>query len=128
MTYESVLITGASSGIGAEIARQFSSSGVRVILLARNEDKLTDLVNDIRASGGEAHAYAVDVGVHEDVVEIASQIKVDVGIPSVIINNAGGGKWRFIEETEYEEAVEMIKAPYLGAFFITKAFMPEMLE
>lgn len=49
-------------------------------------------------------------------------------MPDIIINNAGGGKWRFIEETEYKEAVDMIMAPYLGAFFITKSFMSDMLK
>jgi len=98
-----------------------------VLLLARSEGKLEQIVDEINAQGGESNAFSLDIGDYKAVIEIAEKIKADIGVPDIIINNAGGGKWRFIEETDYQEAVDMISAPYLGAFFITKAFMPEML-
>ena len=122
-----VLITGASSGIGAEMARRYAKLGDRVLLLARSEGKLEQIVDEINAQGGQANAFSLDIGDYKAVIEIAEKIKADIGVPDIIINNAGGGKWRFIEETDYQEAVDMISAPYLGAFFITKVFMPEML-
>lgn len=123
-----VLITGASSGIGAETAKEFAKLGTTVLLLARTESNLKKVANEIIENGGKAKIYPCDVGKYEQVKVVTDKIKHEVGIPDVIFNNAGGGKWRFVEETEYEEAVEMISAPYLGAFFITKAFMPEMLK
>ena len=122
------LITGASSGIGAETAKEFAKLGTTVLLLARTESNLKKVANEIIENGGKAKIYPCDVGKYEQVKAVTDKIKQEVGIPDVIFNNAGGGKWRFVEETEYEEAVEMISAPYLGAFFITKAFMPEMLK
>lgn len=122
-----VLITGASSGIGAETARKFARLGNKVILLARSKEKLEKIADEIKAQGGKANAYFLDIGDYKAVIEVTEKIKTDIGVPDIIINNAGGGKWRFIEETDYQEAVDMIAAPYLGAFFITKAFMPEML-
>jgi len=122
-----ILITGASSGIGAEMARRFARIGDRVLLLARDEEKLKQVAEEINLQGGQADIFSLDIGDYEAVIEVSGRIKSDIGIPDIIINNAGGGKWRFIEETDYQEVVNMVAAPYLGAFFITKAFMQEML-
>ena len=123
-----ILITGASSGIGADTARRFAAKGARVLLLARNADRLNQIARGIQESGGKANAFPVDVGDWKAVKELADHIKTELGVPDMIINNAGGGKWRFIEETEYQEAYDMIAVPYLGAFFITKSFLPDFLK
>jgi short-subunit dehydrogenase len=123
-----IIISGASSGIGAATAKGFARLGGRVILLARNESRLKEVSEDITRSGGRADYFSIDVGDCKAVEEVAKDIKNKIGIPDVIINNAGGGKWRFIQETEYQEAIEMITVPYLGAFFITKSFMPDLLK
>lgn len=49
-------------------------------------------------------------------------------MPDIIVNNAGSGQWLFAEETSAEDAVQMMAAPYFAAFFITRAFLPMMLE
>ena len=111
-----VLITGASSGIGAESAKQFAERGARVLLIARNEQNLEKIAGDISSKGGEAIVFPCDVTDYEAVDKIAKRIKKEIGIPDVILNNAGSGIWKFVEETSYQEAIDMIKAPYLAAF------------
>jgi len=128
LTGKIVLVTGASSGIGAEVARQFAYLDATVLLIGRNEDRLKAVSTEIQKSGGTSKYFVVDVGDYKAVNEMADKIKKGIGIPDIIFNNAGGGKWRFIEETEYEDIIDMIKAPYLGAFFVTKAFMPDLLK
>jgi short-subunit dehydrogenase len=123
-----VLITGASSGIGAETAKAFASLGATVLLLARNETRLNQLADTIRTQAGQAIVFPVDVGNYDAVVAMANKVKQDIGVPDVIINNAGSGLWRFVEETTAEQAIESIKVPYLAAFFVTKVFMPELLK
>lgn len=123
-----VLITGASSGIGAESARLFAREGAHVLLLARREDALRSVAEGITGSGGQASYFAVDLTDHLAVEKVTGLIKEQAGIPDIIFNNAGGGLWRFIEETSDREAIDSISAPYLAAFFITRAFMPEMLK
>ena len=123
-----ILITGASSGIGAEMARQFAQQGHTLLLLARNTKNLERISTEIKTSGGQAFLYPCDVGEYEQVQTISNMVKQHHGTPDVIINNAGSGLWRFIEETSYEEILSNIKVPYLAAAYITKAFMPEMLE
>lgn len=127
MSPKLILITGASSGIGAEMAKQFARQGHTLLLLARNQQNLEDVVLEINQSGGRAYYYLADVGEYEQVEKITNAIKQTHGVPDVIINNAGSGLWRFIEETSYEEILINIKVPYLAAAYMTKAFMPEML-
>ena len=122
-----ILITGASSGIGAEMAKQFAQQGHTILLLARNKQRLEKVTTEIKQNGGQAYYYATDVGEYDQVESITNTIKQTHGTPDVIINNAGSGLWRFIEETSYEDILANIKAPYLAAAYITKAFMPEML-
>lgn len=123
-----VLITGASGGIGAETARQFAALGARVLLLARDETRLRQVEEDIQQHGGAARIFPVDVGDNLSVKDTAERIKKEIGVPDIIINCAGGGKWRFTEETDDKDAVEMIRATYLGALYIVKSFLPEMLR
>jgi len=123
-----VVITGASSGIGAETAKEFASRGALVLLIARNEINLRKVADQIQNNGGRAEIFPTDVSDYIAVKETAEKIKSNIGVPDIIFNNAGSGEWKFIEETEYQEAVAMIYVPYLAAFFITKAFMPEMLK
>jgi short-subunit dehydrogenase len=123
-----VLITGASSGIGAATARAMARKGARVILLARTQNALESVAAEITASGGKAHAYPVDLADAQAVDQTAKAISAEVGTPDILINNAGAGRWLFVEETSPEEMVSMMAVPYFAAFYITRAFLPDMLK
>ncbi len=125
---KTVLITGASSGVGAAISKAMANAGGRVLLLARRENELQRVADEIKQAGGEARVYPVDLANASAVMEMARRITAEVGTPDIIVNNAGSGKWRFTEETSPEEAVQMMTVPYFSAFFVTRAFMPDMLK
>lgn len=122
-----LLVTGASSGIGASTARLAAREGARVLLLARSEEKLECLAGEIRREGGRAWVYPVDLTDAEAVAEVARRITREVGTPDIIVNNAGAGRWLSLEETGSEEAVTMMAVPYFAAVFLTRAFLPGML-
>ena len=122
-----VLITGASSGIGAALARAMAAAGGQVSLLARREDELRKVAASI-SPPGSVRVYPVDLTDPAAVEAVARRITTDSGTPDVIVNNAGAGQWKFIEETDPREAVSMMAAPYFAAFFVTRAFLPEMLR
>jgi uncharacterized protein len=122
-----ILITGASRGIGAATAKALARKGARVLLLSRTKQALQMVADDIARRGGHANVYPVDLTVPEAIEQVCETIKNTAGIPDVIINNAGTGKWLFVEETENVDLVEMVTVPYLAAFNVTKAFLPEML-
>ena len=125
---KTMLITGASSGIGAATARAAAREGARVILLARTQAKLEQIAGEIREDGGRAAVFPVDLTDAEAVAEAASKIVAESGTPDIILNNAGSGRWLFTEETSPQDAVSMMAAPYFAAFFVTRAFLPAMLE
>src|SRR3989442_15181745 len=93
----SVLITGASTGIGAAAARAVARKGARALLVARSADKLEALAAEI---GGGATPFAADVGDQRAVADMAERVESEIGTPDVIVNNAGAGRWLFIEETD----------------------------
>ncbi len=123
-----MLITGASSGIGAATAKLAAKEGARVILVARSKDKLEQVAEEIHRAGGIAYAQALDVTDPQAVAALEKSITAELGAPDILFNNAGGGRWLRTEETSPEEAAEMMAAPYLAAFYVTRAFLPAMLK
>ncbi len=93
------LITGASSGIGAEFARYHAQKGGDVVLTARSLDKLNALATELKAAHGiKAHVFALDLGASNGAAELIKQISAEGLQIDVLINNAGfGGQGRHID-------------------------------
>ena len=113
---------------GAATAKVLAAKGARVVLLARRGDELHRQVAEIEKGGGMARAIPVDLTDGKAVTTVAGRVTDEIGLPDLIVNNAGAGAWRFLEETTNEEAVAMMAAPYLASFFVTRAFLPDMLR
>lgn len=117
------VVTGASSGIGAATAKQFAAEGFRVVLGARREDKLEAVAEEIRAAGGEAMVYKVDVTSDDDVAALAkAEPRVDV-----LVNNAGGA-WGMesVEGAVEEKWRWMYDVNVLGTLRVTRALLPAL--
>jgi len=121
------VVTGASSGIGAATAKALARDGWRVVLVARRAERLDELAAEIGAAGGEARAEALDAADGPAVIAIADRVRAEWGTPSLVVNSAGAGEWRFLEETSVGEIVEMMGAPYLAAANTCRAFIADML-
>jgi short-subunit dehydrogenase len=120
-----VLVTGASSGIGAATARAMSSRGARVVLVARRVDALRAVADSLT---GPASVYPCDVGDPDAVAEMAAAVAASDGAPDVVVNNAGAGRWLFIEETDPREFLAQVAVPFHAAFLVTRAFIEPMLQ
>lgn len=121
------VVTGASSGIGRATALELARRGAKVVVLARTASRLDELVTEIVASGGAAAAYPVDLADPDAVLDVASRIAVEHATPDLVVNNAGAGRWLAVEETPPGEVLAMTGAPYLAAFYVTRAFLPGMI-
>ncbi len=89
MSGKTVLITGASSGLGRHFALVLAEAGATVIAAARRQDRLAGLVEEIAAAGGKAIAVAMDVSDDESVIKAFDSAESEVGTVDVILNNAG---------------------------------------
>lgn len=121
---ELVVITGASSGVGAAAARAFHRQGARVILVARSGDRLARLSEELGVTVVAIPCDAADAAAVETMADTVLQTH---GAPDVVVNCAGAGQWKTLPETSPDEAQEMMRAPYLAAFTVTRAFLPAML-
>ena len=122
------VVSGASSGIGAATARLLAATGWRVALVARRASRLEQLADEISASGGEARPEPLDAADSEAVRAMAERVRGEWGPPSLVVNSAGAGVWRFLEETSPQEIQSSIGAPYLAAVNLSQALMAPMLQ
>ncbi len=118
------LVTGASSGIGAATARALAAQGYRVVLTARRREALEAVAGQL---GDAAVVEPCDAGDGDAVLKMAARVRREHGAPDVIVNSAGAGQWKRIEDTSPDEAQGMMAAPYFAAFNVTHAFMADML-
>ncbi len=126
MASKLVLVTGASSGIGAATARRYGAAGAHVLLLARNTERLERVGKAVGDAGGTASLFPVDLQDTGATEEVAGRIERDIGTPDVLINNAGAGQWLPLSRTSPAQAAAMMAVPYLAAFTLTRCFAPAM--
>jgi NADP-dependent 3-hydroxy acid dehydrogenase YdfG len=122
-----VLITGGSTGIGAEVARLLAARGAKVAVAARRADKLEAVVAEIAAQGGDAKAYTLDVTDKRQVAAVVAAVVTDFGRLDVLINNAGLMPIRPMSEVNTDEWDAMIDVNLKGTLYGIAAALPRFL-
>lgn len=123
-THPAVLITGASRGLGAALARGFARAGARVVAVARSSSELDRTVDAIRAEGGQAHALVADIGDKHAIYPLAGAAQALVGPIDVLIHNAsalGPTPLRHLLDTDCEDFERVLGVNLLGPFRLTRA-------
>lgn len=124
-----IMITGASGGIGEQIAYEAASRGAVPILVARNENKLEAVAERIRREYEvTCYTYRLDIGDTRAVERVCKQIFQDVGYIDVLINNAGFGIFENVVEARMENVESMFQVNVIGLIACTKMILPHMLE
>ena len=124
-----LLITGASSGIGAAVARRFAGAGYRLVLSARRIERLNALVQEIRSQGGQALPVAADLNRLEDIHHLVQSVLEGAGQIDLLFNNAGFGRLDWLEELQPIEDVQgQIQVDLVGLIWMTHAVLPHMIE
>lgn len=118
-----VLITGASSGLGAMLARAVAVEGAITILTGRSEERLQQVVTSIQ---GSATYKLMDVTSDQEVADCIAEIEKEYGRLDILINNAGYGIFSRIEDMHLTEYYHMMNTNYLGVVRCTKAALPIM--
>ena len=121
------LVTGASSGIGAALAKSLADRGVTVGLVARRKDRLEEVLEACKATAPESRIWAADLGN----LDLAEQVAVEAwdafaGL-DILVNNAGIPKRRHVTELTYDEVEEVMRVNFLSPTRMTLALLPKML-
>lgn len=123
-----VIVTGASSGIGAATARAFADRGARVVLAARRADELETQVASIVKAGGRAIACPTDVTSAEQVARLVAFTRETFGQVDILVNNAGTNWGKPLVETSEDEITQLLQVNLLGTMVMTRAVLPEMVQ
>ena len=124
---ETAVITGASTGIGKSLAWQLADAGYRLVLAARSEDKLQAIAKEIQQKGGESLPVPTDVSQSEQIKTLKEKA-LDFGNVSVVVNNAGTGKFSNIENVTLADWNRQIDVNLRASFLVSQAFIPHMKQ
>lgn len=117
------LITGASSGIGRDMARVLSSLGYELILVARNENKLIELQKDLQTS---TSVVSIDLSFKENCIELYNKFKNEE--IDILVNNAGFGVFGEFTQTDLEKEIQLINTNITAVHILTKLFLKDMVK
>ncbi|MCA0990934.1 SDR family NAD(P)-dependent oxidoreductase [Pseudalkalibacillus hwajinpoensis] len=124
-----VLITGASSGIGRQLAIDLAKKGAKLILVARSEEKLMEVKGLIERSGAYAPAvWTIDVGDGERVEHVLPMLLEEMPPIDVLINNAGFGKFDAFVDADMKDIEAMFDVNVIGLMRFTSHVLPGMID
>lgn len=127
LPYKTVLITGASSGIGASFARFLSSRGIRVLITARRAERLAGIREEIVQGGGQADIFPADLSIERERVALSQSILSKHPV-DILINNAGFGWYGYYQQMSWDVAQRMMATNMEAAAHLTHLFLPGMVE
>jgi len=123
-----VVVTGASSGIGEATARALGALGWPVAIGARRIDRLKEIAGTIERAGGSAFHHPLDVSVPQSIDDFFDAVEKELGSADVVVNNAGVGIPRLLHEADVEELQTEIAINLLGPMLVSRRAIPAMVE
>ncbi len=128
LTNQVAIVTGASSGIGAAIARRFASAGSHVVLAARRQERLDEVKGQIDAAGGTASVCLVDVTDYDQVSRLVESTIQERGRIDILVNNAGHAVAKPLLQTSVEELDGQLDSNLRGLCYGCHAVVPHMVR
>jgi 3-oxoacyl-[acyl-carrier protein] reductase len=122
------LVTGASQGIGRACALKLASEGATVALAARNQEKLTELADEIKSAGGKAAAFSLDVGQEEQIKAVIKSVLAQFGKIDILVNNAGITRDQLVMRMKRADWDAVLNTNLTSAYLCTQQVMSSMLK
>ena len=121
------LVTGASSGLGAQFARTLARAGAGVVLASRRLEKLKELRARIEGEGGDAHVVELDVTDHDSIKAAVAHAETEMGSIDILVNNSGVSTTQRIQDVTPEDYDFIFNTNVKGAFFVAQEVGKRML-
>lgn len=127
---KTALITGGGKGLGKAIALSLAAEGVNIGLISRTITDLKAVAEEVKAMNADIKVAfaAADISDYEQITGAITSIKNELGIIDILINNAGVGKFGKFLDLSVEEWEDIVKINIFGAYYATRAVLPEMKE
>jgi 2-hydroxycyclohexanecarboxyl-CoA dehydrogenase len=125
---KTVIVTGGGGGIGRAVCQRFAEEGSLVAVLDRDAGAAQATVELIREAGGKARAYAADISDYAAIVDTVAAIERDLGVPTVLVNNAGFDVFMPFLKTEPALWQQLIAINLTGALNMHHVVLPRMVE
>jgi 3-oxoacyl-[acyl-carrier protein] reductase len=122
------LVTGASQGIGRACALELAKQGATVALAARNVEKLEAVAAEIKAAGGTAKSFALDVASEESIKAGAKTVLAELGTVQILVNNAGITKDGLVMRMKLADFEDVMRTNLTGSFLLIQALVPAMMK
>ncbi len=123
-----VIITGASSGIGLELAREFAQRGSKLVLAARSADKLQEIEEELKSQGTDVITVTTDVSVESDCKNLVDKAVAAFGRIDILINNAGLSMRALFKDVDLAVLKQLMDVNFWGTVYCTKYALPYLLE
>lgn len=124
-----ILITGGNSGIGKEVAAKVLALGAKTVgLWGTDQYKVNSTLEEFRQKGYKTYGYAADISDTQKVLETAAKVIEEIGLPDILINNAGIVAGKLFWEHSYAEIEKIIGTNVTGTMTVTRAFLPSILK
>jgi NAD(P)-dependent dehydrogenase (short-subunit alcohol dehydrogenase family) len=121
------LVTGASSGLGAQFARALAAAGAGVVLAARRVERLKTLRAEIEAADGDAHVVALDVTDTDSIRAAVAHAETEMGTIDILVNNSGVGSTQKLTEVTPDDFDHVMGTNTRGAFFVAQEVAKRMI-
>ncbi|MEY4628466.1 MAG: hypothetical protein RLZZ595_792 [Bacteroidota bacterium] len=126
LTNKKVVVAGATGGIGKQLVKLLQQSGAEVFVTGRSAEKLTEMVSEMGLR--PSHFLAADVSNNADMEAFGAKVLAEMGTPDILINLAGIGIIKSMDNLTAEEFSRSLNTNLLGAFLFVKTFLPSMKE
>lgn len=127
LTGKVAIITGASSGIGEAAARILATEGAQLVITARREDRLKNLVNEFKGLGTEAIYVVGDASEEETAIQTVGAAMKEFGRIDILLNNTGIGNYKDLVDTSVAEYDAMMDTNMRSTFLFTRFVVPHMI-
>ncbi|WP_295212300.1 SDR family NAD(P)-dependent oxidoreductase [uncultured Chryseobacterium sp.] len=121
------MITGATSGIGYELAKLFAKDGYDLVMVARNHDDLQAKANEFKSYGINVITMAKNLFTQEDAYSLYSELKLNGISPKILVNDAGQGVYGKFQDTDVHREVDIINLNIVSVIILTKLFLKDRL-